>query len=296
MLARMRGRPLLLLVICGCGGGGSIPLPEATVISTRTDAEVCDRFTGDREVEPGDVWTAGGDACDPGTLSDAARAETLERIALYRYLVDLPPVTEDLAQRDDDQACAVMMDQNDALDHDPPMSWDCYAAGGRDGAATSNLAIGTSSPAGAIDLFMRDEGVDSLGHRRWIINFDLGAVGIGFAGNATCLGVFDDSGSTARTWVAYPAPGPAPIETANGVWSFHSATSLERADVTVHSLSDERALGVDVDELGGGYGAEAISITPRGWTPTAGETYRVGVTVPGADAIVYDVRVVACGG
>jgi hypothetical protein len=296
MLAGMRRFPLsFALIVAACDGNSSVPLPEPTYVSTHIESEVCSAWVSDHMEAPGAPWTAGASMCETGTLTDAARDDTLARIDLYRYLVDLSSVTEDLAQRDDDQACAVMMSVNDELDHSPPASWDCYSEPGRRGASTSNLAIGTSSPADAIDLFMRDNGVASLGHRRWLINFDLGKVGIGFAENATCLGVFDGSGSSTRTWVAYPPPGPAPIETASSMWSFHASTSLAGAKVTVHRLSDEVQLTVDVSSLPDGYGADAIAIDPIGWDPASGETYRVGVTVPGSAAIVYDVSIVTCG-
>lgn len=294
MLARMRFRYAVLPLITACGGG-STPLPEPTYVSTHTESDVCAAWVAGHDEAPGAPWTAGASMCEYGTLTEDAREDTLARIDLYRYLVDLPPVTEDVGARDASQACAVMMSVNDALDHSPPTTWDCYTVAGDDAAGSSNLALGTSSPADAIDLFMRDSGVASLGHRRWIVSFDLGEVAIGFADSATCLGVFDDSGESTRTWVAYPPPGPAPLETATTAWSFHSASSLDGADVTVHRLSDEAALSVRVRELDGGYGAEAISIEPQGWEPAAGETYRVGVTVPGNAAIVYDVEIVSCG-
>lgn len=296
MLAPMRRVPSLLsLVLAGACGGSAPPLPEPTFISTRDEVSVCAAWSAGHDEPAGPAWTAGASPCDPGALTQAARDATLARIDLFRDLVGLPGVTEDEGARADAQACAVMMSVNDALDHDPPASWDCYAEGGRDAAASSNLALGTSSPADAIDLFMRDDGVDSLGHRRWVVNFDLGVVSLGFAGTATCLGVFDESADGGVDWVAYPPPGPAPIETASGTWSFHARGSLRGADVTVHRLSDERALDVRTRLLPSGYGAETIAIELEGASPVAGETYRVGVTI-GTEAIVYDVHVVDCEG
>ena len=149
-----------------------------------------------------------------------------------------------------------------------------------------------SSPGQAIDLYMSDRGVSNLGHRRWVINFRLGRVGIGFAGRAQCLGVFDMSGSTSRTWVAYPNPGPAPAATTGDVWSFHMA-GAGSADVTVESLTDG-VLGVSVVRLPGGFGADAVGWVPSGWTPSPGQTYRVTISgVPGGP-IVYQVQVVSC--
>ena len=41
-----------------------------------------------------------------------------------------------------------MMSANNSLSHDPQPPWPCWTQAGHDGAATSNLALGNTGPAG----------------------------------------------------------------------------------------------------------------------------------------------------
>ena len=51
----------------------------------------------------------------------------------------------------------------------------------------------------------------TLGHRRWILHPPLGPIGIGFYGDASCLGVFGMSGGgTSGDWYSYPPTGAVP--------------------------------------------------------------------------------------
>ncbi len=178
----------------------------------------------------------------------------------------------------------------------PPPSWACYTPEGAAAAGRANLALGAGSPAMAIDLYMADSGVSSLGHRRWVLNDYLGRVGIGFAGRAQCLGVFDTSGRTDRTWTAYPNPGPAPIETTQHVWSFHShRLNLSGATVRLERLGPTpQEVGVTVSHIGGGFGPPGtVAFTPAE-RAVAGDRFRI--TIGGLDGgdIVYETEVVSC--
>jgi hypothetical protein len=214
---------------------------------------------------------------------------------MFRWLAGLGAVTDDPARNTIAQLCATLMNANGRISHTPDASWDCYTSQGAEGAGSSNLALGIRSPAQAIDLYMADPGTPSLGHRRWILNDPLGRVSIGFAGNAQCLGVFDSSGTTSRTWTAYPNPGPAPLETASDLWSFHSRSlSLGGSDVTVERVSDGSALAVRVTHPTAGFGPDTVAFEPMGWTPTAGTSYRVTITGVSGGPIVYIVQLVSC--
>jgi hypothetical protein len=222
--------------------------------------------------------------------------DTLRRINVYRWLVGLAPVVDDPRQHPADQACALMMYVNRRLDHMPPMSWACWSMEGFQGARTSNLAIGVGSAAQAIDLYMDDSGVPSLGHRRWVLNGPLGRVGIGFAGNAQCLGVFDGSGSSDRLWTAWPNPGPFPIDAVRGLWSFHSnRISMRSATVAVVRVGDGATLPVSVDHPPDGFGPSTVSFQPMGWGPRVGERYRITIDGISGGPITYEVEPVSCG-
>ncbi|HWV38427.1 MAG TPA: CAP domain-containing protein [Vulgatibacter sp.] len=274
----------------GSGGSGGV--------GERTVAEVC-RIWREGHVENEKVpWIAGDDPCDPGIFSDVAVEDTLRRINMFRELAGLPPVTEDPAQRHQDQACAVVMNANNALSHTPPKSWQCWSEAAYDGANSSNLALGYRTPGNAIDGLMGDGGVPSQGHRRWLLGFYLGKVGLGFAGRATCVGVFDGSNPTDVPWTAYPQPGPAPIDMVTDshdpiAWSFHPADGIAGAEVKMQRLPflDEVAIESWIPNTGFRI-PDAIA-----WQPPAvraGESYRITITRPAKETITYDVKLVDC--
>lgn len=283
--------------VCAPGfvdGGGTCTAAPPGDPSTRSAADVCAAWTEGHRRTAASAWNEGATECDSGSMSRDALDDTLRRISMFRYFVGLPPVVDEAGRNSIDQACANLMYRNGTIDHFPPMSWRCYSEAGAMGASSSNLAYGTSNAADAIDLFISDNGVPSLGHRRWVLNDPLGVVGIGFAGNSTCLGVFDGSGSGDRPWTSWPNPGPSPVEGLGSLWSFHSRSmSLGAATVTMSRIADGSALGVSVSHPPDGYGPSTVSWAPMGWTPTAGERYRVTVSNAGSD-ITYDVELVAC--
>ncbi|UJR80819.1 CAP domain-containing protein [Sandaracinus amylolyticus] len=298
--ANARCEPTTGTCVCTPGfldsGGGVCTAIPAGDPAGRTATEVCDAWAAGHVQNASDPWNeVPGDSCAPGSLTRDAIDDTLRRVNLFRWMVGLAPVTDDPAQHANDQACAVLMTRNGQLDHAPPMSWTCWSMAGANGAGSSNLALGVGSPGDAIDLYMDDSGVPSLGHRRWVLNGPLGRVGVGFAGNAQCLGVFDGSGSSTRAWTSWPSPGPIPREALRGDWSFHSnSISMRAASVRVVRVSDGAELEVSVDHPADGYGPSTVSFRPMGWSPAAGERYRV--TIEGIDggSITYEVAPVEC--
>lgn len=262
----------------------------------RTATEVCAQWRDGHVENESDPWNeVAGDMCGPGTLTAAAIADTVRRVNMFRWMVGLEPITDDPAQHPNDQACALMMTRNGALDHSPPTGWTCYSAAGAAGASSSNLALGIGSPAAAIDLYVDDSGVPSLGHRRWIFNGPLGRVGIGFAGNAQCLGVFDRSGSSDRMWTAWPHPGPIPLDAIRGLWSFSSnALATAGATPSVVRVGDGATLPVTVSHPMEGYGPNTVAWAPMGWSAAVGQRYRVTIAGVSGGPIVYEVEPVSC--
>jgi hypothetical protein len=78
-------------------------------------------------------------------------------------------------------------------------------------------------------------------------------------------------------------------------WTFHvKATNVVgSAQIAVKNLVSGDTLAVTTTPLGQGYGDQAIAFYPNGWTPKAGDTYRVTVTAPGGP-YVWDVSPVTC--
>lgn len=276
--------------------GGACRTPDPTDPEARTEAQVCERWRADAPPTASWVWNPGPGPCDPGEVSDEARNDGVRRINLYRWLTGLDPVTRDGADVEAaQQACAVMMYQNGTLNHSPPMSWNCYTPEGAAAAGSSNLAMGTSAPSDAIDMYIYDWGNETtMGHRRWILYPPYGSAGIGQASSFNCLHVFSWGGSSTRPWVAFPAPGPFPVQAVLGAWTFSSNNVVSATTVAVVKESSGTDLGASAVLLAGGYGLSTVSFDPG--EATTGETYIVTVSGLGGEDIIYRVRIVDCQG
>ncbi|MGE0789121.1 MAG: CAP domain-containing protein [Sandaracinaceae bacterium] len=295
--------------VCDTGftlsGGACVSLPPGDPAG-RTQAEVCMQWNAGHVENASTPWTAGSSMCDAGSMPMAATDDTLRRVNMFRWLAGMPSVSYDGSDAAGMQQCAHMMSVNGMLSHSPPTSWTCYTAGGAAAAGRSNIAWGYSTPGSAIDGYMTDVGTMSLGHRRWILGRRLGRVEIGFSrGGARpgqCLGVFDSSGSSAREWTAYPNQGVAPIDLVTDRFGGTVAWSLQAntftlptgTAVSVQRMSDGANLTVTSYLTGGGGPPPSIGFTPSGWTPEAGQTYRVTVTGTSIGTITYDVTLVSC--
>ncbi len=265
------------------------------------DATVCERWNDDRVDLSEGTWTGSVGTCDAGDVTGNGRANALKLINLYRWLADLPPVTNDAGRDAMGQECALMMHANGQLSHSPPSSWTCYTSDGASAAGSSNIAS-TPGVAG-VDLYMVDPGnPTTIGHRRWILSNSLGPVGLGSTDSYSCAWVLGGSGSAGAQWTAWPSPGVFPFEAiAPTGWSSVDETgwtlqsdsiSLSGAQVAVTANSVDKP--VQVTSLSSGYGSQyAIRFTPVGWTTQAGTTYHVAVTGV-SPAITYDVEVVSC--
>ena len=194
-------------------------------LSTRTIELVCGRYNRDLATSDVSPFSPGADRCDPGTLSDEGYAHAL-RIANYgRWLAGLPEVTYDPRLNAGAQACATVMANQRALSHDPPQSWACYSPEGATSAGESNihLSYGSGSIEGSVAGFFKDGGDSNradVGHRRWLQSPTLGPVGYGFHYSSSadaagsCYNVIGGATTSPHpiAFVAYPGPGPFPIE------------------------------------------------------------------------------------
>jgi len=160
------------------------------------------------------------------------------------------------------------------------------------------------SPAQSIDQYIQDNGNGTtLGHRRWVLNPPLNPIGIGYwqtggmYGNASCLRVFASKGTGPKpNWNAVPPAGFAPLPMVQyAQWSFEgSLAGIAGATASVLRVDDNTPLAVTQQTLVQGYGQDAMSFKPKGWTAQAGKTYRVTISGLGVGKIVYDVKPVSC--
>lgn len=263
---------------------------------------LCARWNGDRAQLAEGAWSGSVNGCNKGTLGPEGHDNALRLINLYRFIADLPAVTEDGARSEKAQACALMMDANNQLSHSPPMNWTCWSQDGSDAAAQSNI----SSTPGVlgVDLYMVDPGNDTtIGHRRWILSNSLGPIGIGSTSEMSCLLVIGGNGNAGAAWTAWPPPGLVPYQAIHVPtvpwahvdetgWTVQSdSIDVTNAQVTVTENGANKP--VAVNGLGGGYGSSfAVRFVPQGWTVEVGKTYDVALSVGG---IQYSVTVVDCG-
>lgn len=297
------------------GANGCDPAPAGSPAS-HTQMEVCQKWKDGHVVTAPNPYTKGANMCDLGTVSAGGYADALKRINMFRWMEGLADVTDDATKDQGDQACAIIQAWNNPGNfpnpHQPPANATCYTSLGATWCGQSNLAWGTSLPD-SIDLYIRDPGAGnatSLGHRRWVLHPTLGKVGIGyvsggnngFGGQAQALGVFDTSGSgPTPAWYAWPPAGYVPLSITQysaqqgNAWSFHMKQNnvVGGATMTVKNLLTNASLNMNKMTLNQGYGDDAVEFFPSGWTPAAGDVYRVTVTVSNA-TYVYDVKPVNC--
>ena len=98
-----------------------------------------------------------------------------------------------------------MMTANNQLSHSPPNTWLCFTAQGAAGAASSNLALGTSSHSvNAVANFIEDFGSNNsaAGHRRWLLHSAKTSFSYGTTNTTTAIYVFGAAPARAPTCAA----------------------------------------------------------------------------------------------
>ena len=275
--------------------GGACRLPDPTDPEARTEEQVCDRWRSDYPELATWIWHEGASECDPGEVSEEARNDGVRRINLFRWLVGLEPVTRGAPEiESSEQSCAIMMLRNGTINHNPPSSWNCYTSEGARGASSSNLAMGTPTPANAIDLYISDwRNETTMGHRRWILYPPYSSAAIGHAGSFNCLHVFSWGGTSSRRWVAFPSPGPYPVQGVLGSWTFSSDGVGSSTSVSIIKESNGATIPVQTTLLAGGYGLPTVSFDPH--EAVVGETYAVTVTGLSGGDVTYRIKIVDCG-
>lgn len=288
----------------GTGGGTIVTGPCAMTGGTRAE-QVCRRWRCDRADMNEGTWSGSVSPCNAGTLDDVGKNNALKLINLYRFIADLPPVTLDATKNQAAQDCSLMMDANNQLSHTPPATWTCYSMNGATAAGRSNIC--STRAVRCIDMYMSDFGnATTIGHRRWFLSNQLGPIGVGGTTGGSCHHVIGGSGTATKAWLAFPPPGPVPLEviripgnpsvdsTGWTVQTYSAPYSLVGATVTVTEGGVNKP--VTVTQLGDNYGSRyAIRFNPMGWTSEAGKTYQVTVTAPALTTpITYAVEVVSC--
>lgn len=250
-------------------------------------------------------YTGNVATCDPGTVSPEYQSAGLTRVSYFRAMAGLSGnLNLSASWNSECQAAALMMSANGQLSHSPPSSWLCYTTAGADAASKSNLAYGPSSLADAIDVFVGDSGVSSLGHRRWVLYPVQQTLGVGasFGGSFSAYALWVIGGWGARPpspeWIAWPGPGFFPYFFVPGVWSF-SYPGADFSGTSVAMTLDGNPLSLTLVPTPNGYGDNTLGWTPQGVSsgrPSSDRRVHValsGVIVAGVQrSFAYDVTII----
>lgn len=244
---------VLLCALVPATTAGAVPADRATALAQFEAVEA------NAAVPSG--WTGSTQACTAGEESVASLEATLETVNTLRSFAALNPVSFDAEKSRLALAAALMMDAQDDLSHSPGPGWACYSADGANGAGASNLFLGLSG-SDAMVGFVDDSGIESLGHRRWLLNPAAATFGSGSTGNANALHVLDaDLPVPPRALVAWPPAGWVPWQWVFEDWSIavgneNETVSLDGAQVSV-SIDGVPAQVSGLRELDGGFGTGA---------------------------------------
>lgn len=281
-------RYILGAVVCGVIMSGLPVYANSMNVQTHTKSEICSYINATKEkITSTTTYVTAPDLSDltntsaVGILSDASNQAALARLNQYRYIAGLDAdVTVDAAYSERAQAAAFINAVNNDLSHFPSqpngMSNDLYTLC-KAGAGSTNLGAGYGSLPSAMDGWMRDTNVDSLGHRRWILNPDMGKTGFGLVTNPnstyktyTAMYAFDESKTTSYKNVAWPAQlTPLSYFNVSTAWSVSTGKSETLSAITVKvtrqkdnkvwTFASSNGLTVNND----GYGQEGcIMFTP----------------------------------
>lgn len=166
-------------------------------------------------------WTGNASTCAAGTESAQSLQATLDSVNLLRAAAGLAPVSFDPQLNASALAGALMMRAADELSHHPDPSWPCYSAAGAEAAGHGNLYLGRKG-AGAMLGYVLDDGVESLGHRRWVLDPTATVMGSGSTDRTNVLWVISDGPEREippDAVVAWPPPGWVTAVWVPHVWS-----------------------------------------------------------------------------
>ncbi len=245
-------------------------------------------------------WTGSTGSCDPGVISPASHAATLQSLNFVRSLAGLQPVRFSPRLSAKAQQTALVMAANRSLSHSPPSSWRCWTPTAYSTAGRSNLALAypEMSSGDVVRLYMDDSGASNTaaGHRRWVLNPFAGVMGNGSTTEANSLVVIGKSNYRRANpaWVTWPTAGwfPAPMEP-QGRWSVSSGRSsadFSRARVIVRKIRGPR-MAVTRYAPHNGYAMPTLVFDVANVRPGGYRVFVTGIRGAGRATMSYPVRI-----
>lgn len=253
MKKRLQLRHILGAVVCGVILFGSPAYANNMNVQTHTKSEITsyinatkDNITSTTTFAVTPVLNNLTDVSAIGILSDETAQSALVRLNQYRYIAGLDAdVTLDAEYGKKAQAAAFINAVGQGgLSHSPSqpsgMSDTLYSLC-KEGAGSTNLGAGYGNLPYAIDGWVNDGGVDSLGHRRWVLNPGMTKTGFGLVKNSssyygtyTAMYAFDRNRSSSYKNVAWPAQlTPLSYFDVSEVWSLSTGKAETESAITV---------------------------------------------------------------
>lgn len=247
--------------------------------------------------------------CYEGTLKQAEKTAVLNAVNYVRSLHHLEPVEYNNAGDTETAKSALISAANGQLTHTPAATMFCYSEQGYQGAYTSNLHLFASSSnsslptsEGSIAGFMIDDDVESLGHRRWIIDPFLKSISFGRVDSNVSISRYFYTGMTLKVvnkdvrtctnldndFVAYPY-GTYPSVYAKTEWYWSFSALVDKCDrwsndqvdysTAVITVTNSSGTSMSVNSVNyntNGYGLSNI-IQWKVANAKAEESYRVNI-------------------
>jgi hypothetical protein len=241
------------------------------------------------------TWTGNRSTCNAGSTALDFKDAVALRINYFRAMAGVPAqIVFSDTYSDKDQKTALLMSANNALNHNPPASWNCYSAEGAEGAGNSNIALGASG-WDSISLYIKDPGTNNgaAGHRRWLLYPQTQQMGTGDipptgGAAANALWVFDANiwnprPATREEYVAWPPPGYTPYQVVYPRWSFaYAQADFSQASVTM--TENQQPISTTLETVQTGYGENTLVWLPKGMSssdawpkPVADTRYQVTI-------------------
>jgi len=240
--------------------------------------------------------------CRAGTLRQVDKDNYITLLNEIRSLHHLHPIIyndlDDIAV----QEAALMMNANNSLEHNPNNSWPCYTPSGASGAKSSNLAIGYSNIySSVVEGWLIDKGVESLGHRRWILYAGLQDSAIGFVYRASSMHTISFGDDSYVEYVAYPYKNyPSSLVDEYGLWNVSlTANQCKGAcykDAQIRVI-DSDGIELEIVEKSENYNSfgtyATLMFRPKDYSED--KYYEVEITLPTMDnkKIRYKVKIVS---
>lgn len=255
-----------------------------------------------------------------GSLTNETLQKALDMVNLVRYVAGYDAnVKLDMDYCQKAQTGALVLASINELTHYPScpagMSDELYQIG-YNSTSSSNLAMGYGSLGHSILGYMDDtdySNIDRVGHRRWLLNPQMGKIGFGIVGRYSDTYVFDWSGTTKYTYdvICWPA-SQMPVELFYGyeAWSVNLGENFGIPDintvtVTLKRTRDGQTWTFDKNNRdvsgryfnveNGGYGIpKCIIFRPENLMIAEGDVFQVtihGLTDPAGNQTSYSYKV-----